>query len=1140
MEQINASEDLENLIHEDASIVFNPDCVRKKSNISKSKKEYQIDSPHFSPEILLNDMETHSPKLVALLNKIDEVDREDRRKYGKAFKHFIYSDLKSSSSGAKLLASALEAKGFDCGYNAPLLNPDSHKTQKPVSKSGDDSDDDEDDVDESDDESASSNKRPKKKAEKVWGKIAVKSEEELFRTPYNNFFLLTSRGVFEQSITVKLKKEILGIFNKRPDNIDGKQCRFIIMDSGYKEGIDLFDIKYIHIFEPSLVMADQKQIIGRGTRTCGQKGLDFHPRRGWTLDVFIYDLSIPDELKSSFMDSKTAMELYMKSMNLNFRIIKFADELEKVCVLGSVDYDLNKNIHTFSIPSDDDNTDEEQSQFVYNGGAGIQKKLRIKNLESTAVPQQEIVLPNGIVIGQQPENRMGYAETRHHIAEHFNEFQWEKIKMENLCETEKKGETVGGSQPQLMKYNPTQNFIRHYFTPENPLKGILLWHSVGTGKTCTAIATASSHYERQGYTILWVTRSTLKSDIWKNMFEQVCSETIREKIINENLEIPADNKTRMRLLSKAWSIRPMSYKQFSNLVSKKNDLYKALVKKNGEVDPLHKTLLIIDEAHKLYGGDLSSLERPDMPEFHKAVMNSYQISGKDSVKLLMMTATPITDSPMEMMQLLNLCKLPEEQFPVDFDSFSTEYLDDNGGFSKEGREKYLDQIAGHISYLNREKDARQFAQPVIHDIQAPITENISEIKKMDKGFAKEQFNAEVIELQKQLDEEEKEISEDLKTVDKATFNELKDQCKEETIPKIKTKCNKLVREHVRKLIKDIKAELTEIKNNIKKTRKEIQNRKQLKIEALANITENKKDSPEEFEKFKQTSYYTLKSKCGKKINSISELRKSLGENPIFVGLDNEINRLEELIVQQKQSLTNNMASYQKRIDEIKKLFKIYDLNTLEKQVVRSTLKSERIKMRKINRSTTKKVNQNIRGFNDQIKDLKRERESEYKELRKTIKNRIKVEKKIEAQNRKETNAVKKALRKQADFREEIKDEKIKGLITNAANEIKSELTEEKERLEGVKKEKEAEKMNKKIAKEELRRTKKAAKQHEQLQKKAQRNAEKEELRKTKKAAKDAEKHQKNLQKEELRRTKKAAREEEQRQKKLNKTRKVKS
>ena len=173
--------------------------------------------------------------------------------------------------------------------------------------------------------------------------------------------------------------------------------------------------------------------------------------------------------------------------------------------------------------------------------------------------------------------------------------------------------------------------MRNYFTPLNPCKGMLLWHSVGTGKTCSAIATATSSFEKQEYTILWVTRTTLKNDIWKNMFDQVCNESIRNQIeYSDDFTMPKEHSQRMRLLSKSWKIRPISYKQFSNLVSKQNSIYETLVKINGAADPLRKTLIIIDEAHKLYGGDdLSGIERPDMNALHTALMKShyYQAHG---------------------------------------------------------------------------------------------------------------------------------------------------------------------------------------------------------------------------------------------------------------------------------------------------------------------------------------------------------------------------------------------------------------------------------------------------------------------------------------------------------------------------------
>jgi hypothetical protein len=136
--------------------------------------------------------------------------------------------------------------------------------------------------------------------------IAVKSNEDLLKTRGTNFFLLSSISIYGEPLLVSVKKEVLKRFNSRPDNVYGDLARIIVMDSGFKEGIDLFDIKYVHIFEPQTTAADQKQVIGRGTRTCGQKGLRFDPTMGWSLYVFKYDLSIAPEYRPDFHGAETA------------------------------------------------------------------------------------------------------------------------------------------------------------------------------------------------------------------------------------------------------------------------------------------------------------------------------------------------------------------------------------------------------------------------------------------------------------------------------------------------------------------------------------------------------------------------------------------------------------------------------------------------------------------------------------------------------------------------------------------------------------------------------------------------------------------------------------------------------------------
>ena len=110
--------DLEKLAKSNSIVVFDSECVRKKTNWSKTRNEYKFDDDNFDPEQLRKAIPSHSPKLNALMDKIEALDKADMKRDGYHYKHFIFCDLKSSNYGAKLLASAFIANGFQLGYNA--------------------------------------------------------------------------------------------------------------------------------------------------------------------------------------------------------------------------------------------------------------------------------------------------------------------------------------------------------------------------------------------------------------------------------------------------------------------------------------------------------------------------------------------------------------------------------------------------------------------------------------------------------------------------------------------------------------------------------------------------------------------------------------------------------------------------------------------------------------------------------------------------------------------------------------------------------------------------------------------------------------------------------------------------------------
>lgn len=693
------------------SISKKGDCIRNVANYTKQDVTDKFDKSNLNIKTFADNIAIKTPKLEELISNINRLDEEDKKKYGKMFKHVIYTDLRKSASGAKMIAVGLLTNGFKNVYDSKFTLRDDLKSNS-----------------------------------------------------FKNFALLSSVAIYDKPFSIKLKKNILSVFNKRPDNINGEFIRFIILDQGFKEGIDLFDVKYIHLFEPLITESDQKQAVGRGTRFCGQKGLEFDSVLGWQLHVYKYDILFDEELSKKY-SAATISELFLANSGIDLKTLKFASELELISKYGAIDYELTQNVHkyvsfensslsnSFSLSSPSSYSNKSLS---YNNeymqyrnpiaGGGIKgKKKHGKNL----------------FMAKAMSKKMDFMKARKYIRERFQKFKWDKIKFENKC-VEKENDEVPS---RIVEYTPTQNFVSQFFNNTSASKGLLLWHSVGTGKTCSAIAVASTGFEPHGYTILWVTRHTLKSDIWKNIYKNVCSAVIKRRILNGE-DIPEEvQRNPMQYLSNNW-IMPISYKQFTNMLNKKNNIYDTMVKINGKTDPLRKTLVIIDEVHKLYTPDLPSSERPNLKTLKENIQNSYDVSGKDSVRLLLMTATPYTSNPMDLIKIINLMKERNEEMPETFELFEKEYLDDNALFTDDGAKKYLDNITPYISYLNREKDIRQFAYPMFHNIYAKLSRKDNKNTEYLNELLSRKEELENIPIEGMSKAEKKSINDELKSIKK--------------------------------------------------------------------------------------------------------------------------------------------------------------------------------------------------------------------------------------------------------------------------------------------------------------------------------------------------------------------------------------
>ena len=928
-------------------------CMRKTANFGRIMNYHKFDKSVFNVKNFLDDLAEASPKIIQLMKNIETLDSIDKSNHGKYFKHFIFSDVKDGGYGAKIIASAFVA----AGYNNVI------------------------------------------KAKKVDGvkklKLYIDSQDS-----DKNFGLLCSNSIYGSTFNEKFKKELLKLFNTRPNNIYGKNIRFIIFDSGFKEGIDLFDVKYVHIFEPSMTIADLKQTIGRATRTCGQKGLEFQPHIGWPLYVYNYYLTVPeisqDTLAASnfltnnitkpkdkindedilifkdiekFNDTTMLYSEFDKAMNnLSIQLYDLAPKL-------SVDFYLTKNLHEI----DDLNNEFMEKDFYLMAGGGVRtstkknvykkvnKNTKFYNIDyincrgncgkkttndvpissdfmkrvykkynhsTQLIPKKdqrdffcnymldednnfcrqlnhewglryayvpeiieakksfkdivkdidELELEVGenneildndydnldyagvkqkiLYDDMAPATKLNFIAMRNFIKSKFNnkEFVWEPIKVENKCIPKSSTEEKSASDIEL---NPTQNFITKFFTPKSPYKGILLWHSVGTGKTCTGVATASRSFEKAGYSILWITRTTLKSDVWKNIFDQICHAIILEEV-KLGLLLPEKLNDRKNLLSDSW-LEPMSYKQFSNLLAGKNKLYDILKERNGEEDILRKTLIIIDEAHKLYGSDLKAIERPDTNVMENLILNSYTKSRQNSCKLLIMTATPFTNSPIELFNLINLFMTSEaDKITTNKQEFINTYMNSDNILSEEGVKKLSNKLSGYISYLNREKDPTQFAQPIM--INMPILmSHIGDKELREAVYLKKQIgkvSAETLDAIKKMREEIKKMKEVYKN-EKEKINRIK---KDETADCNSRFPNTSEKAEKKKCIDELKINHSKLLDELKVLTQEIKNAQ----DELYELNENKdianginKNLKDELKKIKKSfiQEYHLFQKC---------------------------------------------------------------------------------------------------------------------------------------------------------------------------------------------------------------------------------------------------------------------------------------
>jgi hypothetical protein len=564
----------------------------------KNDKITDVDLKHVYTQ---NNLSVRSPKLLELVRTIWKIDYRDHEKENRTYKHFIFSNS-DNEHGAKLIASALQQM-LD-------LKPIMEKTtgRVPVIKVGDGGD--------------------------------------------NHYGLLTPGRILKHEYEKDFKKKLLDKYNE-DDNVYGKNMRFIILDGAYKEGINLRNVKYVHLFEPLPTFAQRKQAIARAIRYCSHQDMDFEVDNGWIVQIYMYKLYTPKDIEVEIYDPET--DGYVKKTNVDLDELidrldtsvkdeymsSMVDVLEAVGPVLSVDFRLTRQL----IPKPNVMDPNLQRQ--------VDEMYAEKTPSDTLAAHVRKTYPNAILPKPEVVNNCVFLES------YLTNF---------------------------------QKYLASFFASSESRLGMLLWHSPGSGKTCTALnmvkkLCAASKYNKQK--MCWATTWGLgKPDVPTECKLKDASLLVQHRTV-VGTEAPD----------------PKHYGRIYSYKTIESHLYHAR-----NFDGM---IVVFDEAHLLFTDELDAselLSNERLKRLRQSFVRAWMQAKKTQypLRVILLSGTPVSTDPTLFFKMMNLIRHPDAgELPESLENLQERY----GKDPKEINVNLLrEDLDGYISFLDTSYDISRFGR----------------------------------------------------------------------------------------------------------------------------------------------------------------------------------------------------------------------------------------------------------------------------------------------------------------------------------------------------------------------------------------------------------------------------------------------
>ncbi len=313
---------------------------------------------------------------------------------------------------------------------------------------------------------------------------------------------------------------------------------------------------------------------------------------------------------------------------------------------------------------------------------------------------------------------------------------------------------------------PVQRFVANFMSPQTPYRSILLYHSVGVGKTCAAVTTAERYLSVFPRREVFIVAPPRIQDGFKSTIFDISKVNVPAGRDEPNHASQCTGDTYLRLTSsffekKATTIearvaeaRNKRYKFFGygslkNYIAALLDRVKELpaaVREKEERSILRREfsgrLLIIDEAHNLNDlpgaaaadDDLDTPASDDEASQRKEgkQLTPYLIKvlrAAEGMKLMLLTGTPMYNSYREIIFMLNILLINDGKRPISEDEVFTKdgtfvlggEPQEDGSVSRSG-EEVLGEIASKYVSFMRGENPRSFPLRLTPEGMPRITE----------------------------------------------------------------------------------------------------------------------------------------------------------------------------------------------------------------------------------------------------------------------------------------------------------------------------------------------------------------------------------------------------------------------------------